>query len=181
MGWKGRRKENSSNSSETHHGNRQIVLPLCPRFLNPELWSCFYLEKRNNVWTTYSMRIIIGQRGDKQANPILIYFVWHSRHKGLFRLHITFYCIFHNKNRQVPKRSFFFFSSSSGGETFPADQLGRAEEREAVLFMLELTWETDKTLLYGSAIPFMYNIWVNRSLHPWPTSSRSLLPGKLWD
>lgn len=59
-------------------------------------------------------------------------------------------------------------------------QICQWEEREAMLFMLELTWETDKTLLYGSAIPFMYNIWVNRSLHPWPTSSWSLLPRKLW-
>lgn len=37
-------------------------------------------------------------------------------------------------------------------------QICQWEGREAVLFMLELTWETDKTLLYGSAIPFMYNI-----------------------
>lgn len=37
-------------------------------------------------------------------------------------------------------------------------QICQREEREAMLFMLELTWETDKTLLYGSAIPFMYNI-----------------------
>lgn len=37
-------------------------------------------------------------------------------------------------------------------------QISQWEERQAVLFMLELTWERDKTLLYGSAIPFMYNI-----------------------
>lgn len=37
-------------------------------------------------------------------------------------------------------------------------QICQWEETEAMLFMLELTWETDKTLLYGSAIPFMYNI-----------------------
>ncbi len=37
-------------------------------------------------------------------------------------------------------------------------QICQWEEREAMFFMLELTWETDKTLLYGSAIPFMYNI-----------------------
>lgn len=43
--------------------------------------------------------------------------------------------------------------------------------------MLELTWETDKTLLYGSVVPFVYNIWVNRSLHPWPTSSAAYCQG----
>lgn len=57
----------------------------------------------------------------------------------------------------------FCFSCPPGGKTFKTDLLGRAEwsraeQWEAVLFMLELTWETDKTLLYGSAIPFMYNI-----------------------
>lgn len=59
----------------------------------------------------------------------------------------------------------------SGAETFKVNL--QWEGSKGMLFMLELTSETDKTLLYGSAIPFMYNIWVNRSLHPWPTSSRA--------
>lgn len=57
------------------------------------------------------------------------------------------------KNKQLPK---FFFIPSRALKLLR--QICQWEEREAVFFMLELTWETDKTLLYGSAIPFMYNI-----------------------
>lgn len=44
----------------------------------------------------------------------------------------------------------------SGAETFKVNL--QREGSKGMLFMLELTSETDKTLLYGSAIPFMYNI-----------------------
>lgn len=131
-----------------------------------------YLQNIPNLWLRFENLYL------KKSCNIYIY-IWMDCFcpwNNISFIHMV--CKLRSQN-QVTFRNFSrlkLFTSSLQGRKL-VRQISQWEESETVLFMLELTWETDKTLLYGSAIPFMYNIWVNRSLHPWPTSSVAYCQG----